>query len=90
MLAPRPTPKLENHPLSAVRDCLCNKSQLPSIYGGRLHHPHYISLLVGFIVNNFQLLHMFNYEITPNVRRLLRARGKEGLSTEQAVRENTL
>jgi hypothetical protein len=22
LLAPRPTPKLENHPLSAVRDCL--------------------------------------------------------------------
>ena len=24
MLAPRPTPKLEDHPLSAVRDCLLN------------------------------------------------------------------
>jgi hypothetical protein len=24
LLAPRPTPKLENHPLSAVRDCLFN------------------------------------------------------------------
>jgi hypothetical protein len=23
LLAPRPTPKLEDHPLSAVRDCLC-------------------------------------------------------------------
>jgi len=33
VLAPRPTPKLEYHPLSAVRDCLFNIfSQLPSIY----------------------------------------------------------
>jgi hypothetical protein len=24
LLAPRPTPKLEDHPLSAVRDCLLN------------------------------------------------------------------
>jgi hypothetical protein len=24
LLAPRPTPKLEDHPLSGVRDCLCN------------------------------------------------------------------
>jgi hypothetical protein len=24
LLAPRPTPKLEDHPLSAVRDCLFN------------------------------------------------------------------
>jgi hypothetical protein len=24
LLTPRPTPKLENHPLSAVRDCLFN------------------------------------------------------------------
>jgi hypothetical protein len=24
LLAPRPTPKLEGHPLSAVRDCLFN------------------------------------------------------------------
>jgi hypothetical protein len=40
-LAPRPTPKLEDHPLSAVRDCLLNilYSQLPSISGGRLLHP---------------------------------------------------
>jgi hypothetical protein len=31
LLAPRPTPKLENHPLSAVRDCLFN------IFGATLH-----------------------------------------------------
>jgi len=32
LLAPRPTPKLEDHSLSAVRDCLFNiYSQLPSI-----------------------------------------------------------
>jgi len=32
LLAPRPTPKLEDHPLSAVCDCLFNiYSQLPSI-----------------------------------------------------------
>ena len=30
-LAPRPTPKLEYHPLSAVRDCLCN------IFAATLH-----------------------------------------------------
>jgi hypothetical protein len=24
LLAPRPTPKLEDHPLSAIRDCLFN------------------------------------------------------------------
>jgi hypothetical protein len=33
LLAPRSTPQLEDHPLSAVRDCL------PSISGGRLLHP---------------------------------------------------
>jgi hypothetical protein len=33
LLAPCPTPKLEDHPLSAVRDCLFN------ILGGRLLHP---------------------------------------------------
>jgi hypothetical protein len=33
LLAPRPTPKLEDHPLSAVRD------RLFSISGGRLLHP---------------------------------------------------
>jgi hypothetical protein len=35
--APRPTPKLEDHPLSFVRGCLFNiqYSQLPSIAGGR-------------------------------------------------------
>jgi hypothetical protein len=31
LLAPRPTPKLENHPLSAVRDCLFN------IFAASLH-----------------------------------------------------
>jgi hypothetical protein len=35
LLAPRPTPKLEDHPLSAVYDCLLKYSQLPSISGGR-------------------------------------------------------
>jgi hypothetical protein len=39
-LAPRPTPKHEDHPLSALRDCLCN------IFAATLHicrpflHPH--------------------------------------------------
>ena len=31
LLAPRPTPKLEDHPLSAVRDCLFN------IFAATLH-----------------------------------------------------
>jgi hypothetical protein len=31
LLAPRPTPKLEHHPLSAVRDCLLN------IFAATLH-----------------------------------------------------
>jgi hypothetical protein len=31
LLAPRPTPKLENHPLSAVRDAYSVYTQLPSI-----------------------------------------------------------
>ena len=34
-LLSRPNPKLEDYPLSAVRDCLFNNSQLPSISGGR-------------------------------------------------------
>jgi hypothetical protein len=32
LLAPRPTPKLEDHPLSAVRDCLFN------IFAASLHN----------------------------------------------------
>jgi hypothetical protein len=39
LLAPRPTPKLEDHPLSAVRDCLFNIFAATSISGGRLLHP---------------------------------------------------
>jgi hypothetical protein len=35
LLAPRPTPKLEVHPLSAVRDCLFNIFAATSITGGR-------------------------------------------------------
>jgi len=36
----RPTPKLEDHPLSPLRDCIFDiYSQLPSISGGRLPHP---------------------------------------------------
>ena len=31
LLPPRPNPKLEDHPLSAVRDCLFNILKLPSI-----------------------------------------------------------
>jgi hypothetical protein len=32
LLAPRPTPKLEDHPLSAVRDCLFN------VFAATLHY----------------------------------------------------
>ena len=35
LLAPRPTPKLENHPLSAVRDCLLNLFAATLLIGGR-------------------------------------------------------
>jgi hypothetical protein len=35
LLAPRPTPKLEDHPSSAVSDCLFNAFAAPSITGGR-------------------------------------------------------
>jgi hypothetical protein len=36
LLAPRPTPKLEDHPLSAVRDCLFNIFTASLHTGGRL------------------------------------------------------
>jgi hypothetical protein len=35
MLAPRPTPKVEDHPLSAVRDCLFNILAATLHTGGR-------------------------------------------------------
>ena len=35
LLAPRPTPKLEDHPLSAVRDCLFNLFTATLHIGGR-------------------------------------------------------
>jgi hypothetical protein len=35
LLAPRPTPKLEDHPLSAVRDCLFNIFAATLRTGGR-------------------------------------------------------
>ena len=35
MLAPRPTPKLEDHPSSAVRDCLFNLFAAALLNGGR-------------------------------------------------------
>ena len=35
MLAPRPTPKLEDHPLSPVRDCLFNIFTATLHVGGR-------------------------------------------------------
>ena len=35
LLAPRPTPKLEDHPLSAVRDCLVNIFAATLHIGGR-------------------------------------------------------
>jgi len=35
LLAPRPTPKLEDHPLSAIRDCLINIFAATLHVGGR-------------------------------------------------------
>jgi hypothetical protein len=40
LLAPRPTLKLDGHPLSVVRDCLFNISQLPSISIRKLRTRH--------------------------------------------------
>jgi hypothetical protein len=39
VLAPRPTLRLEDHSLSALRDTYSIYSQLPFISGGRLLHP---------------------------------------------------
>jgi hypothetical protein len=39
VVSPRPTPKLQDHPLSAVRDYYSMYSQLSSMPGGRLLHP---------------------------------------------------
>jgi hypothetical protein len=40
LLAPRPTPKLEDHPLSAIRDCLFNVFAA-TLYNWRpFLHPH--------------------------------------------------
>jgi len=39
LLSPRPTPKLEHHPLSAVATAHSVYLQLPIISGGRLLHP---------------------------------------------------
>jgi hypothetical protein len=39
LLAPRPNPKLEDHHLSAVRDCFFNVLHLPYVFGGRLLLP---------------------------------------------------
>jgi len=38
LLVPRPTPKLEDHPLSAVHDLLFNVLAVPSITEGHLEH----------------------------------------------------
>jgi len=35
LLASGPTPKLEDHPLQAIRDCLCNIFAAPLHTGGR-------------------------------------------------------
>jgi len=35
LLAPRPTPKLEDHPSSALRDCLFNLFAATLLIGGR-------------------------------------------------------
>jgi hypothetical protein len=39
LLAPRPTPQLEDHPFSTIHDSFFIYSQLPSISGGRLLRP---------------------------------------------------
>ena len=39
LLAPRPTPKLEDHPSSAVRDCLFNLFAATLLIGGRSSYP---------------------------------------------------
>jgi len=39
LLAPRPIPKLEDHPLSVVETVYSMYSQVPFVCGGRLLHP---------------------------------------------------
>ena len=46
LLAPRPTPKLEDHPLSAVRDCLFNIFAATLHIGGRSSIPNMRTLHV--------------------------------------------
>jgi len=39
LLAPRPTPNLEDHPLSTATNAYSMYSQLPYMFGGSLLHP---------------------------------------------------
>ena len=72
LLVPRPTPKLEDHPLSAVRDCLFNLFTAPLHIGGRssirnlrMHHA---------VVTDSQILlftYSYNYSLTFSLTLLL-------------------
>jgi hypothetical protein len=58
LLAPRPTPKLEDHPVSAVRDCLFNIFAATLLIGGRssIRNPRtrhaVVTTFVNFIYNS--------------------------------------
>ena len=68
LLARRPTPKLENHPLSAVRDCLFNIYAATLHIGGRsstrnLRTRHaavtgtHLSRCIKFLLHKFNIVH---------------------------------
>jgi hypothetical protein len=49
LLGPRPNHKLEDYPLSAVRDGFLTSSQLLSKFGGRLHRSQPEARIVKFL-----------------------------------------
>ena len=64
LLAPRPTPKLEDHPLSAVRDCLFNIFATTLHIGGRssirnqrTHHTVVKDPLIMEVMTHIMLIH---------------------------------
>jgi hypothetical protein len=69
LLAPRPTPKLEDHPLSAVRDCLFNVSAA-TLHIWRILHLK----LLGIQMHKF---HNFRVTIDASVIRAMISRTRK-------------
>jgi hypothetical protein len=97
LLAPRPTPKLEDHPLSAVRDCLFNIFAATLHIGGRssirnLRTRHAVvtgthlswSLLTLWSDGFYWLKSHFLVNILPNVSFLLQNKRPEGSDSSYA------